>query len=652
MVAQTQAHPPHVTEVKEKIDFILDKMKDSFPEKAVVTAGMPYANGPVHIGHLAGTHVPADIYSRFLKLLIGNENVLFVCGTDDHGSTSEVAAKKVGKSTREFIDEIHSRQAQTMKSYGIDLDVYTGTSREENYETHKEICQDFLRDLYKNERLDKRTSLQWFDEKASMFLPDRYVTGTCPKCEAPGAYSEECDSCGANYEAKELKEPISSVTQTTPELKETDHWYLNMWKATDQLCEWLEGNQKTWRKNLLTEVLGTVRPTFIFSNTHEDSYKEIKEDLPEHKSRYAPGKKVALTFKCLNDLEKASQELKARGFDIELLDAWAHRSITRDVSWAIPVPEEIDETMKGKTLYVWPESLIAPISFSKLALKNKGKDPQDSDLYWKNPKAGRYQFLGQDNIFFYVLMQGSMWLGTQKDPKRLPVAGEYQMTDIFSNYHLQINGAKMSKSKGNFFTGDQLIAPKEDGGMGYHPDQIRYFLSILSLTEKNSNFDEEILKERNKFLAGPLNAAFEKPISACHSKFKGQIPEGDLIGKTAKETQKIIPNYIKMMKKGDYAKILFAIENYARVINGLFSVYKPHDDRGDDKERADALYSCFYILKNVMIMLSPFAPVTMEKLRISLNLPEESLSLKELGVPLMAGHTIHEQSDYFPAVSE
>ena len=636
--------PTAVKEVHDKIHFILDKMQDSFPEKAVITAGMPYANGPVHIGHLAGTHIPADIYARFMKLLIGGENVLFVCGTDDHGSTSEVAAKKVGKTTREFIDEIHSMQSKTMKAYGVDLDVYTGTSREENFETHKALCQDFLRDLYKNDRLDKKASLQWYDSEMDMFLPDRYVTGTCPKCEAPGAYSEECDSCGATYEAADLKNPVSSVSSSTPVLKETDHWYLNMWMATDQLCEWLEGNQKTWRKNLLTEVLGTVRPTFIFSNIHEDSYKELKESLPEHKSRYAPGKKVALTFTKLGDLETAKSVLTQKGFDVELLDGWAHRSITRDVNWAIPVPEELDATMKGKTLYVWPESLIAPISFTKLALKNKGVDPSQSDDYWKNPKAARFQFLGQDNIFFYVLMQGSMWLGVQKDPLQFPIpAGEYQMSDIFSNYHLQINGSKMSKSKGNYFTGDELLNEK-----GYHPDQIRYFLSILSLTEKNSNFDEEILKERNNFLAGPLNAAFEKPISACHSKFGGIIPEGDLIGKTAKETQKIIPNYLKMMKKGDYAKILFAIENYARVVNGLFSVYKPHDDRNDPKERADALYSCFYILKNVMIMLSPFAPKVMDELRISLGLPESALSIKELGIPLEPGHKISEQREYFP----
>ncbi len=143
-------------------------------------------------------------------------------------------------------------------------------------------------------------------------------------------------------------------------------------------------------------------------------------------------------------------------------------------------------------------------------------------------------------------------------PHSMPEKGELQLTDILGNYHLHIDGQKMSKSTGNFYTGDQLI-----NEMNFDSDQIRYFLAILSLAEKNSNFDFETFKKRNAFLAGPLNAAFEKPISAAHKKFGGKVPEGKLIGKTKKETYKIVQNYIRMMDKGDYPKILFAIENYS-----------------------------------------------------------------------------------------
>lgn len=632
-------------ELQTEIETILGRIQK--PSKAVVTAGMPYANGPLHIGHLAGAHVPADIYARWLRMLIGKDNVLFVCGTDDHGSTSEVAAKKNGVPMKEFIADIHTKQSATMNKYGISLDTYTGTSREENFEGHKELCQEFLRDLFDNGMLDKKTSEQWYDPEMKMFLPDRYVYGTCPKCEDPKAYSEECDNCGATYDANTLKDPKSTVSDATPELKETDHWYLNMWKVVDQLREWLSTKQKTWRKSILNEVFNNVHPSVTFSNKSEPKFKELKETLPKHKSRYAPGKMIVVQFDSLADMETGKKLLADNGIESELVDGWAHRSITRDVSWAIPVPADKDPAMEGKTLYVWPESLIAPISFSKVALKQRGEDPQRYKEFWTDPNAKIYQFLGQDNVFFYVLMQGAMWFGTQKDIHRMPEAGEYTLTEIISSFHLQIDGAKMSKSKGNFYTGDQLVDE-----MGYSPDQIRYFLALLSLSEKNSNLDFDTLKERNKFLAGPLNAAFEKPISACHGKFDGVVPDGELIGKTVKETRKIVQTYVKMMERGEYAKILFMVENYARIINSLFAQFKPHDDRHDEKQRSDALHSCFYILKNLVIMLHPFAPETMEKVRVSLNLPEDIYSIENLKTAFPANHKINEQQEYFPAVPE
>lgn len=635
----------NLIELQEKIGQVLDRIKR--PKKAVVTAGMPYANGPVHIGHLAGTHVPADIYSRWLKLLIGSENVLFVCGTDDHGSNSEVAAKLKGISTKEFIDAVHEAQSKTMCRYHIDFDSYSGTSREEGYQGHLEICQDFLAKLYNNKMLEKKTTEQWFDTELNMFLPDRFVYGSCPNpiCENLKAYSDECDDCGKTYEPKELINPKSQVSSSVPVLRPTDHWWLDMWKVSDQLKEWIGSKSKTWRKVVYTETFNTTLPSVIFSNKSEDKFKELKESLPKFKSRYAPGKMIVVQFEGLAELETGKKILLKNGIDSDLLDGWAHRSITRDVANGVPVPSNIDSEMKGKTLYVWPESLIAPISFTKVALKNKGLDPETYKDYWKDPESKIYQFLGQDNIYFYVLMQGAMWLGTQADPFRAPIKGEFQMTEVFGNFHLQIDGEKMSKTKGNFYTGDQLIDE-----MSYTSDQVRYFLSILSLSEKNSNFDFEVFKQRNAFLAGPLNAALEKPISACNNKFSGIIPKGNLIGKTSKETYKVVQNYVRMMERGDYAKLLFMVENYARIINGLFTQFKPHDDRHDETERADALYSSFFILKNLMIMLSPFVPETMKKLQGSLNLPDSALNIDQLGIPMEGGHKIGEQQVYFPSV--
>ena len=617
------------------------------PKTAVITAGMPYANGPLHLGHLAGAHVPADVLARYMRMLIGNENVLFVCGTDDHGSTSEVAAIKNNQTVREFIDTIHAKQSETMKHYGISLNVYSGTSKPECFPIHSELSQDFFRKLYKNGMLEKKVSKQWFDPKLNRFLQDRNVTGKCPnpKCENTSAYSDDCEVCGTQYDPSELINPKSSLSDATPELRDTVHWWLDLWKVSDELASWIQTKQGKWRTPVFNEVYGTVLPAFQFDNTHEPSFKELRATLPKHKSRYAPGKKVVVQFDNKKDLETGMKMLTDKGIECALLDGWAHRSITRDVLWGIPLPIDLDADMKGKTLYVWPDSLIAPISFSQVALKNAGKNASEYERFWKDPESKVYQFLGQDNVYFYVLMQGAMWLGSQADIHRQPIKGEFQLTDIFGCFHLMVDGEKMSKSRGNFFTGDQLI-----GEMGYDPDQIRYFLALLSLPEKSSNFDFNTLLERNKFLAGPLNAAIEKPISAVHSKFEGIVPAGKLLEKVEKETMQIVQRYLKQMEKAEYSTLLFAIENYARLVNSLFVQYKPHDDRAPLEGRCDSLYSCFYVLKNLMIMLHPFAPATMDKVRRTLNLPESVFSIDELGQPIAAGHIIGEKLQYFPAV--
>jgi methionyl-tRNA synthetase len=327
------------------------------------------------------------------------------------------------------------------------------------------------------------------------------------------------------------------------------------------------------------------------------------------------------------------------------VDEWAHRSITRDVAWGIPVPTDLDPDLVGKTLYVWPDSLIAPISFTEVALANKGEDPARQADFWRDPEAAVYQFLGQDNVFFYVLMQGAMWLGTQDDPHRLPRRGELQLTDVFGCFHLLIEGEKMSKSRKNFFTDVELLDEK-----GYSADQIRYYLSVLGLPEKPSSLDFAQLDERNKFLAGPMNAVFERPISAAHSKFDGRVPEGVLSEKVVAQTVRMVERYVRLMERAEHPALLSELENYGRLVNSLFTQFKPHDDRHPLESRRDALYASFYVLKNLMIMLYPFVPSTMDRVRQSLELPPSVFSIDELGTPIPSGHIVGSKQEFFPNV--
>jgi methionyl-tRNA synthetase len=204
----------------------------------------------------------------------------------------------------------------------------------------------------------------------------------------------------------------------------------------------------------------------------------------------------------------------------------------------------------------------------------------------------------------------------------------------------------MSKSRGNWIIADELLDEK-----GFSPDQVRYFLASLALPEKQSNFDLTVLEEKNKFLAGPMNASFEKPISAVHSKFGGKVPDGKLLEKVEAETLQIVRRYVKAMERADYSNLLGAIENYARQINSLFTQFKPHDDRHPEDQRRDALFSCFYVLKNLMILLYPFVPETMNKLRETLRLDASVFRMEELGTGIPAGHAIGQKQQYFPAVA-
>jgi methionyl-tRNA synthetase len=409
---------------------------------------------------------------------------------------------------------------------------------------------------------------------------------------------------------------------------------------------WVETKNKSWRPIVLRQVLDDLKPSLCFSQEREEEFKTFANELPKHKKKYARNREMQIQFESKDDLFTARQALTDAGIESTLVDGWAHRSISRDIPWGIPMPE-VDPDIVNKTLYVWPDSLIAPIAFTEAALEKKGLDPASVTDYWNNPDGRIYQFLGQDNVFFYVLMQAAMWLGSQDDTTRLPVEGDLQMNEVFGCFHLMVSGHKMSKSRGNFYTAAQLIDEKK-----YSVDQIRYFVSLLGLGDKPADFDFESLDSRNAFLAGRMNAAFERPISAAHSKFGGRVPDGELIDKVEMDTFRMVQRYLKSMKVANYPNMLYEVENYARKINTLFNKYKPHDDRHPEEQRRNALYSAFYLLKSLMIMLYPFVPHTMERLRESLRLPESVWSIDELGTPIPAGHEVGPKQVYFPAVEE
>ena len=217
-------------------------MKDF--KRTLVTTALPYANGPVHIGHLAGVYVPADIYVRYLRLK--GEEVLFIGGSDEHGVPITIKAKKEGVTPQDIVDRYHGIIKKSFEELGISFDIYSRTTSKIHYETAAE----YFKNLYEKGEFVEKTSEQYYDEEAGQFLADRYITGTCPHCKNPNAYGDQCEACGTSLSPLDLIEPKSAISGSKPVLRETKHWYLPLDKHEEWLRQWILEDHKEWKTNV------------------------------------------------------------------------------------------------------------------------------------------------------------------------------------------------------------------------------------------------------------------------------------------------------------------------------------------------------------------------------------------------------------------
>lgn len=213
-------------------------------KRTTVTSALPYANGPVHIGHLAGVYVPSDIYVRYLRLK--KEDVLFIGGSDEHGVPITIRAKKEGITPQDVVDRYHALIKRSFEDFGISFDVYSRTTSN----THRELASDFFRKLYDKGEFVEKTSEQYYDEEAHQFLADRYITGECPHCHNEGAYGDQCEKCGTSLSPTDLINPKSAISGSRPVMRETKHWYLPLDKHEAWLGQWILEEHKEWRPNV------------------------------------------------------------------------------------------------------------------------------------------------------------------------------------------------------------------------------------------------------------------------------------------------------------------------------------------------------------------------------------------------------------------
>ena len=313
-------------------------------KKFTITAALPYANGPLHLGHVAGVYLPSDIFSRFARL--NGDDVLFVCGSDEHGAAITLRAKKEGVSPQEIVDKYHSIISNSFVKFNISFDIYHRTSSS----IHHQLSQDFFKKLHENNKFIEETTEQYYDLEYSQFLADRYITGTCPKCSSENAFGDQCEKCGSDLSPLDLVNPISTLSGKRPILKTTSHWYLPMDKHEDWLRDYIQDgkldnnfhhNPKLWRNQVVGQCMSWI------------------------KGGLKP------------------------------------RAMTRDLDWGVKVPLPNAE---GKVLYVW---LDAPIGYISATKAWADENNLDWKKYWHKSESNDRKlvhFIGKDNIVFHSII--------------------------------------------------------------------------------------------------------------------------------------------------------------------------------------------------------------------------------------------------------
>ena len=510
-------------------------------KKYLITSALPYANGPIHLGHLAGAYLPADIYARYCRLK--KRDIIYICGSDEHGVPIMIRARKEGVSPQEIVDRYHEMNEKSFARFGMSFDYYGRTSSP----VHREVSQDFFRNLAGKKLFTLKTDEQLYDPKAKMFLADRFVRGTCPVCNYEDAYGDQCEKCGSSLSPSDLINPRSAITNEKPILKESTHWYLPLANFQEKLEKWI-GTHPEWRPN----VLGQIKSWF-------------------------------------------SHGLK-------------DRAMTRDLSWGVPVPEEIAKTEgvdpTGKVLYVWFDAPIGYIS----ATKEWGEKMNKPDLwkeYWMDPENTQLiHFIGKDNIVFHCIIF----------PALLMAHGGYVLPEnVPANEFLNIKGLKFSTSRGFALWVDEFLE-------NYPADSLRYSLSINMPETRDADFSwEEFQAKHNNELADILGNFINRAFTFVRNYYDGQIPaRGDLDDLDRELIDKLksgrdsIGNLIDQFQFKEATKQFMDV---ARFANKYFNDQEPWKTRRENADKcATTLNLCLQAAYSLTIMMHPILPFTSQKI--------------------------------------
>lgn len=542
-------------------------MKDTF-KRYLITSALPYANGPIHLGHLAGVYVPSDIYTRYKRLK--GTDILHICGSDEHGVPITLKARNEGISPQDVVDRYHAINKKAFEDFGISFDIYSRTSNK----VHHETASEFFRKLYDKGKFIERTSEQYYDEEAGAFLADRYITGTCPHCSNPSAYGDQCENCGTSLSPTELVNPTSTLSGSKPRLKETKHWYLPLDQYEPWLKQWILEDHKEWKPNVYGQ--------------------------------------------CKSWIDQGLQP----------------RAVSRDLDWGVPVPVEDAD---GKVLYVWFDAPIGYISATK-------ELTPDWEKYWKDEETRMIHFIGKDNIVFHCIIFPSM----------LKAEETFILPDnVPANEFLNLESDKISTSR-NWAVWLHEYLEDFPGKQ----DVLRYVLCANAPENKDNDFTWKDFQNRNNNeLVAILGNFVNRTLVLTNKYYDGKTPQISIV---TEEDQAVLDQIATIAKNVERSLESFKFRegvklamDLARLGNKYLADTEPWKAIKSDPERVKTILNIsLQITANLSILLEPFLPFSMEKLRGFIRYDETDWSLLGTDDLLKPGHQIDKPSLLFEKIED
>lgn len=553
-------------------------------ERNLITSALPYANGFLHLGHIAGAYLPADIFTRYLRL--AGERTLWICGSDEHGVAITIAAEKEKVTPKDIIDKYHNANKEAFEKFGISFDLYSRTSFPEHHETAREFFADFLKKGYLAEKEEE----QFYDENAKMFLPDRYVEGECPNCGADGARGDQCDNCGAYYNQTELKNPKSLVSGKTPIVKKTTHWYIKLEEFQKFLEEYIDERSHRWKANVLQQTRSW-----------------LKQGLSER----------AIT----RDLD------------------WGVR-----IDGIEGIPKE---KAKGKVLYVWFEAVLGYISATRHLMHELNRNEDEWKKWWQDEGTRYIAFIGKDNIVFHTLMFPALLhaKGGYILPDNVP-ANEFlnlegqkfsksrnwsiDLRDFLNDlpekrnidalrYTLAMN---FPETRDSDFTWRDFQARNNNELAAIFGNFVNRTLQFL-----HKNFEGKVPALPEKYKSIPLDwrktkELFDSSENIENIDLKEQFP--DLEENDAALFHDLMQWHraaTKQIRSYRFRDALTATMNIARAANKYFNDEEPWKAvKNDPDKAAKSLYVCCQLVRTLALMFAPVTPFSSAKIFQTLGL--------------------------------